>query len=67
MAPGANTYFYSFSDLNPNDPVNEDFLAYLQYVNNQVNPPLVHSLSYGDVEANIFNATNADTTYGARY
>ena len=58
LAPNADTFFYSFSDLNPYDPINEGFLAYLYYVGNQTNPPLVHSISYGDTEANIFNASN---------
>ena len=58
LAPNADTYFYSFSDLNPYDPVNEGFLAYLTYVSNQPYPPLVHSVSYGDDMANIFNSSN---------
>jgi len=67
LAPNANTYFYSFSDLNPYDPINEGFLAYLTYVSNQESPPLVHSLSYGDQESNIFNASNnGSIIYGNR-
>lgn len=67
MAPGAQTYFYSFSDLNPYNEANEGFLAYLYYVGSQVNPPLVHSISYGDVEANVFNASNpGSSSYGFR-
>jgi tripeptidyl-peptidase-1 len=58
LAPNATTYFYSMSDLNPYDPINEGFINYLWVVGNQTNPPLVHSLSYGDIEANIFNASN---------
>lgn len=54
LAPGANTFFYSFSDLNPNDEDNEGFLAYLTYVNGEPNPPLVQSLSYGEQEYSVF-------------
>lgn len=68
LAPGADTYFYSMGDYNPNNPVNvtlnEGFLAYLQLVANQTYPPLVHSLSYGDVEAVIFNSSNPYPGYG---
>jgi tripeptidyl-peptidase I len=67
LAPGADTFFYSFSDLNPYNSINEGFLAYLYYVGNQSYPPLVHSLSYGDVEANVFNASNpGSASYGER-
>lgn len=67
LAPNAETYFYSFSDLNPYSSENEGFLAYITYVNNQANPPLVHSLSYGDVEDVVFNVTNqAAFDYGTR-
>ena len=67
LAPNADTFFYSFSDLNPYASDNEDFLYYLNYVGNQTNPPLVHSLSYGDSMANIFNASNPGAVeYGER-
>jgi tripeptidyl-peptidase-1 len=67
LAPNADTFFYSFSDLNPYDPINEGFLTYLLTVANQTNPPLVHSLSYGDQESSIFNATNEGSSqYGER-
>lgn len=72
LAPGAPTYFYSIGTYNPNDPVNttshnEGFLDYLQLVESQAYPPLVHSLSYGDVEGDIFNASNsAAVAYGER-
>ena len=67
LAQGAETYFYSFGDLNPYDSNNEGFLSYLYYVGNQTNPPLVHSLSYGDVEAQVFNASNPGSSeYGYR-
>ena len=71
LAPGADTYFYSMIDYNPNDPVNttlnEGFLEYLLTVNNQTNPPWVHSLSYGDVEADIFNSSHdGSINYGQR-
>jgi tripeptidyl-peptidase-1 len=72
LAPGAETYFYSMADYNPNDPVNatdrnEGFLEYLYTVDTQEYPPLVHSLSYGDIENVIFNATNnGSVEYGER-
>ena len=67
LAPNADTFFYSFSDLNPYDSNNEGFLAYLTYVSNQANPPLVHSLSYGDQESAVFNASNPGSVdYGNR-
>ena len=57
LAPGAQTYFYSLSDLNPYSQENEGFLAWVTMLGNEEAPPLVHSLSYGDVEASIFNAS----------
>ncbi len=67
MAPNADTFFYSFDDYNPYAPENEGFLFYLNYVGNQTNPPLVHSLSYGDSMSNIFNASNPGSIeYGER-
>lgn len=72
LAPNAPTYFYSIGTYNPNDPVNttshnEGFLDYLTMVESQEYPPLVHSLSYGDVEAEIFNAShNGSVAYGNR-
>ena len=67
LAPGADTFFYSIGDANPYDTSNEGFLAYLQIVNNQAHPPLVHSLSYGDIEADIFDLDNqAAFAYGQR-
>ena len=72
LAPGADTFFYSMADLQY-DPSpfgtidNEGFLSYLYIVGNQTNPPLVHSLSYGDEEANVFNAsTPGAIDYGTR-
>ena len=67
LAPGADTFYYSFSDLNPFNPANEGFLAYLFFVGNQAYPPLVHSLSYGDVEQNVFNTSvPGSVEYGRR-
>ena len=73
LAPGADTFFYSMYD-NVSSPSpwggpisNEGFLSYLYVVSNQTNPPLVHSLSYGDIEANVFNAsTPGAVEYGMR-
>lgn len=71
LAPGAETYFYSMGNYNPNDPpghlTNEGFLSYLQVVEMQEYPPLVHSLSYGDIEGEIFNASHRGSVkYGER-
>lgn len=69
LAPGAKTFFYSMADFNPNKPINsnEGFLTYIFHVNSDENPPLVHSLSYGDVEAEIFNASvSGSILYGER-
>ena len=67
MAPGAETYFYSVSALNPYDEENEGFLTWLYVVGNETNPPLVQSLSYGDVEQSVFMPNNTDAyNYGVR-
>merc|ERR1740115_277343 len=66
MAPDVPTYFYSYSDLNPYTPENEGFLTWLVTMGGEQNPPLVHSLSYGDVEADVFNSTNGAAPYAAR-
>merc|ERR1719149_180634 len=66
MAPKVPTYFYSYSDLNPYTPENEGFLTGLVPMGGERNPPLVHSLSYGDVEADVFNSTNGAAPYAAR-
>jgi len=55
------------SDLNPYSQENEGFLAYLWTVGNQTYPPLVHSLSYGDDEAVVFDpARPGAIEYGLR-
>jgi hypothetical protein len=65
LAPNADTYFYSFSDLNPFTPENEGFLAFLQYVTTQEYPPLVYSMSYGDEEKSVYNpSSSAAYAYG---
>ena len=67
VAQGIPTYFYSMSDLNPYSQENEGFLAYLWTVGNQTYPPLVHSLSYGDDEAVVFDpARPGAIEYGLR-
>jgi tripeptidyl-peptidase-1 len=67
LAPGAPTYFYSYSQLNPASPENEGFLSYLYDVNNMADVALVQSLSYGDVEYVVFNSTNSSAyAYGVR-
>jgi len=57
MAPGVPTHYYSVQGLNPYSSENEGFLSYVWMVGNQTSPPLVHSLSYGDVEATIYNSS----------
>ena len=67
LAPNAKTYFYSNSQLNPYDQDNEGFLSYLWVVGNQTYPPLVHSLSYGDIEATVFDPSKpGSASYGFR-
>lgn len=67
LAPGAPTYFYSIDTLNPYSPENEGFLTWLYFVGNETNPPLVQSLSYGDVEASVFPPNNQSAyDYGVR-
>lgn len=68
LAPKAATYFYSMNESNPTDPAgtkkedsNEGFLTYLELVDSQEYPPLVHSLSYGDVEAQVYNLSRNST------
>eukprot|EP01041_Mallomonas_annulata_P011928 gene11928-24993_t len=55
VAKGVSTYFYSMKNFNPYTPENEGFLEYAWIVGNQTDPPLVHSLSYGDIEAVIYD------------
>lgn len=66
MAPDVPTFFYGYSDLNPYTPENEGFLTWLVAMGGEEDPPLVHSLSYGDVEADVFNTTNGAAPYAAR-
>lgn len=67
VAPGIPTYFYSMRDLNPYDSDNEGFLAYLFTVDSQADPPLVHSVSYGDLESSVFIKNNPSAIdYGNR-
>jgi subtilase family serine protease len=66
MAPEVPTFFYGYSDLNPYTPENEGFLTWLVDMGGEDDPPLVHSLSYGDVEADVFNTTNGAAPYAAR-
>lgn len=69
LAPGAPTYFYSYSELNPANPEynNEGFLSYLTDVNNMADIALVQSLSYGDLESSVFDTTNSSAyEYGTR-
>jgi len=58
IARNASTFFYSYSNLSQFDSANEGFLAWLDTVSTQPFPPLVFSLSYGDIEATVFNASN---------
>ena len=61
------TYMYSMRDLNPYSSENEGFLAFLWLVGNQTSPPLVHSMSYGDIEAAVFNSdVPGAVNYGSR-
>ena len=66
LPPQVPTFFYGYSDLNPYTPENEGFLTWLVDMGGEDDPPLVHSLSYGDVEADVFNTTNGAAPYAAR-
>mgnify|MGYP006136041385 CR=1 FL=1 len=68
LAPKTPTFFYSYSDLNPYTSENEGFLTWLVELGGEVDPPLVQSLSYGDVEADVFNMSNGGgaARYAAR-
>jgi tripeptidyl-peptidase-1 len=67
LAQDAPLTFYSIADLNPYSEENEGFLTWLYIVGNQTDPPLVQSLSYGDIEAAVFNASRPGSSeYGAR-
>lgn len=62
----SNTHIYTIHALLPQ--IFAGFLAYLFFVGNEPYPPLVHSLSYGDVEQNVFNASvPGSVEYGRRY
>lgn len=66
LAVDSPTFFYNFNDANPNSASNEGFLSFVNTVLGQKYPPLVFSVSYGDVEANVFNASNpGSAAYGA--
>ena len=66
LAPGAKSYYYSFSEVNPYSPENEGFLAWLITLNNDPLPPLVQSVSYGDDEGSVFNTSVRGATEYAR-
>ena len=64
IAPGVDLTVYLFDSLNPTNVgvgayiENEDFLAYLYAVGNQIKPPLVHAMENYEPEDTIFNVTN---------
>ena len=65
LAVGARTSFYNYDEANPYSSENEGFLDFCNTVSKQTTPPLVFSVSYGDVEASIFNATEpGSSAYG---
>jgi hypothetical protein len=67
LAPAARTTFYSFADRNPYSYKNEGFLAFLFSIGGERNPPSVLSLSYGDLEASVFNSSKRGAfEYGRR-
>ena len=66
MAPNATTRFYSYSSLNPYSHENEGFLTWLLDLAAEESPPAVHSLSYGDIESTIYDASNASALEYAR-
>lgn len=65
IAVGADTFFYNYNDSNPYSASNEGFLAWTNTVSKQETPPLVFSVSYGDIEATVFNSSIAGASeYG---
>lgn len=59
MALGAETFVYSVSI---NDTINEGFLSYVQFVNGQPYPPLVHSVSWNALEEEAFSIPKENET-----
>ena len=43
--------------------IEEEFLEYTQLVNAQIDPPLVHSISYGEYGGSYDNATDQRFSY----
>ena len=57
LALGARTSFYNYDEANPESEGNEGFLTWCNTVSQQTSPPLVFSVSYGDLEASVFNSS----------
>lgn len=64
LAPNATNLFYSFNDLDncmTNACGNEGFLVWLNSLNDEDEPPRVHSLSYGGLEEVAYDEYDAST------
>jgi tripeptidyl-peptidase-1 len=65
MATGVyvNTTDYKLITGNSENGIEDDFLSYTQMVNAQYEPPLVHSISYGEYGGSYDNATDQRFSY----
>ena len=65
MATGVyiNTTDYKLATTHSEDGIEDDFLSYTQMVNAQYEPPLVHSISYGEYGGTYDNATDQRFSY----
>jgi subtilase family serine protease len=52
LAPGARTTFWSVAGHDKDNP-EEPFIKWINQINDHPNPPLVHSVSYGDLESGL--------------
>lgn len=59
LAINAETSFYNYDESNPYSAENEGFLSWCNTVSQQASPPLVFSVSYGDLEQSVFNSSES--------
>ena len=59
LAINAETSFYNYDESNPYSAENEGFLSWCNTVSQQTSPPLVFSVSYGDLEQSVFNSSES--------
>jgi tripeptidyl-peptidase-1 len=58
-----NTSDYKITSTSLGESIEDEFLDYTLIVNSQVNPPLVHSISYGEYGGSYDNATDQRFSY----